>query len=92
MEIWELKTEKVTLSPGQHQWRGCPGIVCRGRGQSSEDPSDARGLSMGISWQEEMLVIEERPLQREEEKQKSVVVKARAGVRFFLQNYFIIKV
>lgn len=49
VEVWELRMERVTQSLGQSQPSGCPGSMCRSEGQrpSSEDPSDARGLSMG---------------------------------------------
>lgn len=49
MEVWELRMEKVTQSLGQSQPSGCPGSMCWSGGQrpSSEDPSDARGLSVG---------------------------------------------
>lgn len=46
VEVWELRMEK---SLGQSQLSGCPGSLSWSEGQrpSSEDPSDARGLSVG---------------------------------------------
>ena len=83
MEVWELRMEKVAQSLGQSQLSCCPGSVCWSGGQrrAPRTLQMPEGSVWGLSWQKETPGTQERPVEREEEN-RSVVVKARAGLRF----------
>ena len=81
VEVWELRMERVTQSLGQSQPSGCPGSMCQSEGQRPSTLQMPEGSAWGLSWQKEMLGTWERPVQRDEEN-RSVVVKARAGLHF----------